>query len=308
LQHELVPGLSVNVAYFWRSFGNHYVIKNLDTSPSDYSPYCIAAPIDPRLGSVSGQQICGLYDVNPSKFGQVNNLVEPASKYGRDPTETFKGFDINVNSRLRDGLVLSGGTSTGKSLFDNCDVVGIVNNPGGTASFTGAIGGGIGSLAPVSPSTRFCHQESPWLTQVKLVAVYPLPWWSIQASLTFESTAPLELAANYTATSAQILPSLGRSLSSGANGTVTIPLYAPGTVYGDRKNQANIRVTRTFRFGPGRTIQGMLDVYNLFNAHTVYAVGTGYTAPGAVVLGTAWLQPAQILDGRLLKLGVQMEF
>jgi hypothetical protein len=181
-----------------------------------------------------------------------------------------------------------------------------VDNPAGSGGYR-TLGGGL-ATSPASPSKRFCSIETPFLTQYKFVAVYPLPWWDIQTSLAFESTQPVEVSANYTATSAQIAPSLGRNLSSGANGTVSVPLIEPGTEYGERKNQANFRLTRTFRLGGNRSVQGMLDIYNLFNAHTVYAFGTGYTAPGAVVLGTAWLQPTQVLDGRLFKVGVQLEF
>ena len=44
-------------------------------TPADYDPYCVTAPVDSRLpGSVSGKQFCGLYDINPAKFGQVNKL------------------------------------------------------------------------------------------------------------------------------------------------------------------------------------------------------------------------------------------
>ncbi len=46
--------------------------------------------------------------------------------------------------------------------------------------------------------------------------------------------------ASYVATNALIAPPLGRNVASGANGTATVPLIAPGTMYGDRLNQGRL--------------------------------------------------------------------
>ena len=50
------------------------VTDNLRVTPADYSPYCVTVPVDARL-PLSGQQLCGLYDINPDAFGQVDNLI-----------------------------------------------------------------------------------------------------------------------------------------------------------------------------------------------------------------------------------------
>ena len=52
------------------------ILDNTLISPTDFSTYCVTAPTDPRLpASISGQQICGLYDLNPDKFGQNRSIV-----------------------------------------------------------------------------------------------------------------------------------------------------------------------------------------------------------------------------------------
>src|SRR5439155_10189666 len=83
VQHELLPRVSVNASYFRRWYGNFRVTDNLAVTGTDFHPYCIPAPVDPRLPGGGGQQLCGLYDVKPAKFGQVDNLVTLAKNYGK---------------------------------------------------------------------------------------------------------------------------------------------------------------------------------------------------------------------------------
>jgi hypothetical protein len=100
-------------------------------------------------------------------------------------------------------------------------------------------------------------------------------------------------------TNAQIAPSLGRDLGAGVNGTATVQLVPPGTMYGDRLNQVDARVMKTFRFGRAR-VRGSLDLYNLFNASPVLALNNQY--------GPAWQRPLVVLPGRFAKVGVQLDF
>jgi len=51
----------------------------------------------------SGQTLGGFRDVNPTKFGQVDNYVTAASNFGGQ-TEVFNGFDIST----RCGVVTGG--------------------------------------------------------------------------------------------------------------------------------------------------------------------------------------------------------
>src|SRR5262249_19433222 len=146
--------------------GNFRVTDNLAVTPADYSPYCITAPVNPGLPGGGGFQTCGLYDVVPSKFGQVNNLVTKASNFG-DQTEVYNGIEVAINARFGKGGLITGGYSTGQTVTNNC-------------------------FAVDSPQQlRYCQVTTPWAAQgqIKLQGVYPLPLWDIQAAATYQNIA-----------------------------------------------------------------------------------------------------------------------
>ena len=193
VQQELVPRVSVNVGYYRRWFGNFFVTDNRAVGPSDFDPFSIPLAADPRLPDGGGQTITDLYDLKPAKFGQVDNYRTRASNFGKQ-IENWHGVDVTVNARLRNGLTVQGGTSTGRALTDNCDVVPKVD----------------------SPSRRFCRVEEPFLTQVRGLATYTIPRVDVQVSGRSRATPGPELAANYDVPNAVVAPSLGRNLSGGA--------------------------------------------------------------------------------------------
>jgi hypothetical protein len=250
--------------------------------------------VDPRLPGGGGNQICGLYDINPAKFGQVNNLVTSADNYGKI-RDVYNGVDVTVNARLPRGVTVQGGLSTGREMFDNCDVVGKVDNTAG--GVTGFLANNLSGMA--SPSDRFCHVAPKFLTQVKLLGVYPLPWWGLQTSVTVQSIAGPEIQALYVAPNSAIAPSLGRNLSAGAGGTANVQLIQPGTQYEGRLNQVDFRASKLVRLGWTR-MQASVDLYNLLNAAPVLGVNTRF--------GPSWLRPTAILPARFVKFGLQMEF
>jgi hypothetical protein len=295
IEHEIRPGLSVNATFDRHWWGNFLVTDNLAATPVQFDPYCITAPVDSRLPGGGGFRVCNLFDVAPAQFGQVNNLVTSASKYGSQ-SDVYTGFDLGMNVRLASGVILQGGTSTGHEVTDNCDVVGRITGNAATGQYPVATPN-LSGIA--SPSSLYCHIAPPMQTQVKVLGSVPLPWLGLQTSATFQSIPGPQILASYVATNAIIAPSLGRNLSAGANGTATVQLIAPGTQYGDRLNQVDFRLSKILVVG-GTRIQGNLDVYNSFNANPVLLQNNQF--------GSAWQKPLNILAGRLLKFGVQIYF
>lgn len=295
IQHELMPRVSVSAAYFRRLYGNFFVTANQAVTASDYNPYCVTVPVDPRLGT-SGQQLCGLFDLNPNQVGKINNIVTGASKYGKQ-YEHWNGIDVTMNARLAKAL-LQGGLSSGKTMTDNCDIT--TESPQVIA--TAAPPGGLSDPALTSgPSTsmQFCHVETPFLTQVKLLGSYTLPW-EVQIAATFQSIPGRQLAANAVFTSAQIAPSLGRSLAAAS--TVTIEVLPPATLYEERLNQLDLRFSKSVMIGRTR-FQGTVDLYNALNNNVVLVENTTYGSNGS-----QWRNPLTILPARAIRVGGHIDF
>ena len=131
-----------------------------------------------------------------------------ASRFGKQ-TEHYDGVDLSVNVRPKGGLTVQGGLSTGRSVTDACDVTPKVDDP----------------------NPRFCHLQTPLLTNLMGLIGYTVRPIDVQVGATFQSKplqgvnvpgiASQSLAANYVVSNALIAPSLGRSLSGGtANVTV----------------------------------------------------------------------------------------
>jgi hypothetical protein len=315
VQQELRAGMSVSAGYYRNWSSNFRVTDNLEVTAQDFEPFCVTAPLDPRLPGGGGYPVCGLYDVVPAKFGRVDNLVTQASNfYGNDANVTcqdngslaanggrlsvgiFGGlcgqsdfFNVSYTWRLNSGAQFGGGVDTGRTVIDSCFVVD-------------------------SPQQLLqCRAVRPFSaqTQMKLHGSYPLPA-AFVVSGTFQNTPGPSIEANYRATNAEVVPSLGRDLAAcrGAavcNAAVTVPLVAPMTLFEDRRNQLDLRLSRIFRLGTQIRLRANLDVYNALNASPVLGLNQNY--------GPQWQVPVSaangfeaVLQARMIQVGAELTF
>jgi Carboxypeptidase regulatory-like domain len=290
LQHELRPGVGFTFGYFRTWWGNggpgsgdFHVTDNLAVTPADYDPYCITAPVDPRLPGGGGYQVCGLYDIKPAKFGQVDNLVTDQAAFG-GRTNVYNGLEFSVNSRFVGGAVLSGGVGMGQTDINNCAAPDVV--------------------------PQFCENTIPFSgeLQVKVSGAYPLPWWGLNLSGVLQNLSGRPQAATYVATNAQIFPSLGRNLAACGTATLatctataTVTIMEPNTVYEDRYTLLDLRLAKTFRFGRTR-VAPRFDIYNVLNSDAVNTLNTRYSPT------TTWLRPQEVFSARFFKIGAQVDF
>ncbi len=108
------------------------------------------------------------------------------------------------------------------------------------------------------------------------------------------------LAANYAVPNASVVSSLGRNLSGNAQ-NVTVNLVPPGSLYGNRINELDVRVAKVLRYGRSRMMIA-LDAYNVLNASAVLSYNNAFIPNGM------WLQPLTLLTPRFVKVTAEVNF
>ena len=280
VQREIFPRVSVDVGFFRRWYGNFAATDDLSLSPADYDPFSITAPVDSRLPGGGGNTLTGLFDLKPTSFGRPsNNKVTLSKNYGTQ-IEHWNGFDIGVQARLPNGVLVQGGTSTGKTTTDNCEIL-----------------AKLPEMAPTATATPFCHVGTPMLTQAKALGAYLIPRVDVQVAATFQSRPGNVLTAAYNAPSAEAARTLGRPLAGGA-ANVTVGLIPNGILYGERVNQLDLRIGKIVRVGDRRATISV-DMYNSTNSDAVIATNNNYA--------TLW-RPTNILQARFFKITMQFDF
>ena len=314
VQHQLWPGVGVDVSYFRRSFGNFAVPD--DTACVDvaartgcrergnYRSYDITVPVDSRLPGSGGYVLEGFVDpdcAGPAASCGTASAAEiarltPANQLvmtrdlGARQIENWNGIDVSIDARGR-GLLVKAGASAGRRYRNECDVWARLPEVQG----------------PARPFAM-CEVTEPFRTSFKSVAVYLLPrmsllpgWLaspleSIELAASIQSIPGNEMSANYDMTSAEFarpcpspLPdascsTLGRFPANFTGiSTRNISVLIPGTLYDTRHNQVDLKVGRIFRLDRTR-VSLNLQLFNALNASPVLArnntIGQA-AAPGA---------------------------
>ena len=313
VQQQLASHISLEAGYFRRTFGNLTVTDNESVTPADFTPFCFNLPAAPQLGvttavglaslgSLPGSQICGAYDIIPSLAGVASHqVIQFANQFPGKTSETYNGFDVNVNVHPTGKFFVLAGVSVGKIDTKNCAVV---DNP---------------------MTLLYCVNDQPFLASYRVSGGYTLPW-KIQVSGVYQSIPPTELAAgggtipgwaysngtytsnfgaNYTitnpsATSPGVTTTLGRPIAT--PGGITFPLLSPTArgEWSNRVNQVDLRVAKIIQIKEHARLELMVDLYNLFNVNPVLT--------RAVTVGQGYYAPSTILQADFVKLGARFTF
>jgi hypothetical protein len=286
-QHQLTPRFAVNGGYYLRYLGNQRATDNTLVTNADYDgPFCINAPVHPDLPDGGGYQVCGLYDIKAAARPRVQNNVTFARNFG-GLTDQYSGFDFGVSGRFSSRTFVQGGVNAQRRVYDTCNV---------------PVQVGSTTLQVDSPESRFCRQVTPYRPDFKFQASHTLPY-DIVVSGAFQYSPGPEITAVWNAPNSLIAPALGRNLSAGATATKMVNLIEPGTLYADSLTQLDLRVSKRYSIGRYR-LRGDINVYNLFNTDFASAVNTNFSTTAS----NQFLRPTGVLQGRLFKIGGQIEF
>jgi hypothetical protein len=299
VQQEIAPRVSVEITYVRRSWGNQTVTDNRAVSATDFDQFSLTAPSDSRLPGGGGYRVTGLFEVKPERFGLVDNYVTHAKNFGDGISETYNGVDVALNARTRFGLNVQGGLNIGQSARSDCDVWSAVPEAATAFGF-------------FRTPLQYCDVASGYLTTVNGLATYIVPRIDVLVSGTFQSRpfaggnfpsiASQSLQAQWLVFNNSIVPELGRPMSGGAAVT-SVNLVEPGTLYGDRISQVDLRLSKILRFGRTRTNVGV-DIFNVFNTNAIFNYAQTYNA----FAPQTWLQPNNLVTPRFAKLSVQVDF
>jgi len=310
VQRELFTGVSVSGGWFHRDFKNLRRRVNVLQSFADYTPFTMFSPID-------GSAIT-YYNVSAAARSRVNAVDGNATS---DRKMWFNGFEYNFNARLPRGATLFGGGMSERTIAQVCDEAFNPNNLlycdqtrsgipfrtqfkiAGTVPVTYGIqvgfsfqslpgyGYGTGALSgreggPTGPTGQPSALQLNTPNGVGTV-------WLITPATTYSASSPCVAQGKCTA---------GQLVDPGMNvASLSVPLIAPNTEFGDRINQLDLNVTRTIRIGRS-SVQPKLDLFNALNVSPVYAVRS-------LNFGTAsYLQPSSILVGRVFQVGAIVKF
>jgi Carboxypeptidase regulatory-like domain len=309
VEHEVMTGVAVAATYARTIYGGFTVTDNLNLAPTDFDPYCITVPIDPRLPR-SGQQLCGLWDqrINVATSNLVTFSDDYVNRYAipgysqRAQTEHFNGFDLQMTARLPRRGTAAGGWTVGNTIQNTAISAngGQINNSS-TQCFV------VDNPELLTSEVSPCAVNTPYQHRFRFNGAFELPWGGIQLAGVYQDLPGPLIVANVTYNSAQInaqpTGGLGRPLR---NATRTIDVLSPFSLFGDRFRQLDLRGSKLFRVN-GRRVQLNVDLYNVLNASTATFIQNTYSAPG-VVAASPWLQPTQVMDGRFLKFSAQFDF
>jgi hypothetical protein len=276
IQQEVMPRVSAEFSYQHRWLLNFNATDNRATVTGvDYDQFAVIIPSDSRLPNGGGGQLEGIYNATVAANARpTDNFVTLADRFG-SRTQSTNSLSLNVTARPRFGLTMQGGFNWAGTNANSCE---------------------IRATVPETDATDpWCNVDTS-LLRVTALGSYTVPKIDVLLATTFRSEQGQQLAANYTASPANT--TLGRPFS-GASPTITVNLIEPGTLYGDRANQLDMRIAKNIRFRGTRTNVG-LDVFNILNSNPVLTYNQGFTA--------TWLRPLSVLQPRYVKISAQINF
>jgi hypothetical protein len=272
------------------NFHNLTATINQSWSLSDYTPFTVYNPL-------SGEPITVFSRSAAAQARPTRNL----DTFDPERKRQYEAFAFEFRARPGRGAQLFGGFSIERQLDVNCTAPDNPNVP----TTSGAA------------NALFCDDtknDIPFRKTLKLAGSLQLPW-QVTLSGVFQSNHGIT-ARN--STTGGMVMSATRGVTRYPTtcpapcpaGEIILPtaLFNPGslivnlvdgdTVYSERINQLDFKVSRTFRFGR-ISVTPQFEVFNINNTDAIIS----YVSTN--VLDAAYLRPNSIMQGRMLGVGLQ---
>ena len=314
LQQQILPRVTGEFSYTRRNFFNFTVTDDLNRSvATGYESYTLTAPQDSRLPNGGGYPITVFTPTAAANAIPSKTYLTWESDYGPERTSYWHGVDLTVNARLREGLNMSIGTSTGRAVIDDCATATKYNQVNTATN------------ASVGPDPRGCRSVDPFQTQVRGLAIYIIPKIDVLVSAAIRSQPAVQLgaapagvaiagggnSAQWIVPNSVIAAALGHlPVGATATGTTTIQIADNANrVYADtRRNQIDMRFAKVLRFGRTRSDVG-LDLNNLLNTNYATGYNTTYTySAGNTSQGGTWGNPTSLYTPRFMRINYTINF
>ena len=256
---------------------------------------------------MSGQTFT-YYAVNQAASGAARNYQTFETDYAPARTQYWHGVDVNLNARLRTGVIVQGGTTTGRGVQNTCALV---------AKLPELLAVAVGATT-VHQRVDSCDVTEPFLTTFHGLAAYTIPKVDVLVSASMRSVPTAVLGAgsvsasngssrvaNINVPNTVVQQTLGRLPANGLpTGTTSVNMLVPGVLYGGRVTQVDMRFAKILRFGKARTDIGV-DLYNAFNTSdaNIFVQTYDYATNGAT-----YMRPSAIVSPRFVRINVRFDF
>ena len=94
-----------------------------------------------------------------------------------------------------------------------------------------------------------------------------------------------------------------RTPDMGGSANTTIQLLPANSLFLDRRNELDVRFGKVLRFGRARSVVS-LDIFNALNTDVPITASSTYSLTNAA----SWLRPTNILNARMFKVSVNLDF
>jgi len=272
IETQLPGAVRVGAMFYYRTNRDQYGSRNLAVPTSSYTAFTVTVPNGPG-GTVASPKPVSVTVYNlAAALVSADNTVRNNEAYL--DTE-YKGIEFTATKRFTQRWQMQAGFTIGRNEGGTTNG-GDLNDPNVTLYPRGIIGNDSEKAFRVSGSYRLPGDISLAGSLLSNVG-YP-----------FQTSYSVSRA-NATAA--------GVSLTRASQGVV---LSQRGDERLPNVTMLDIRLSRPFRFGGGRSFQPQIEFFNIANADTV----TSQTN----AVGSAYLRPGAILSPRIIKLGFSLNF